>query len=197
MLVFVRASRYDAGTGQFTQQDPIGIAGGANVYGFAGGDPVNFSDPFGLCPKGEICRRYVFAHLSSTSVAKGGVVGAGTQIAETGNSGRSTGPHLHYEEGTVGKSGKYTADLSGDVSCPLADCSNVSSRPAGMRTTTVDGEAVTRAHNGTDYTTATGAAVFAPAGGDVVREGYQDKTSPRKGYGLRIVIDVVIPQPKP
>ena len=39
MLVFVRASRYDAGTGQFTQQDPIGIAGGANVYGFAGGDP--------------------------------------------------------------------------------------------------------------------------------------------------------------
>ncbi len=24
--------------------------GGANVYGFAGGDPVNFSDPFGLCP---------------------------------------------------------------------------------------------------------------------------------------------------
>ena len=32
-----------------TQQDPIGIAGGANVYGFAGGDPVNFADPFGLC----------------------------------------------------------------------------------------------------------------------------------------------------
>ncbi len=48
MLVFVRASRYDAGTGQFTQQDPIGIAGGANVYGFSGGDPVNLSDPFGL-----------------------------------------------------------------------------------------------------------------------------------------------------
>ena len=26
------------------------MAGGANAYGFAGGDPVNFSDPFGLCP---------------------------------------------------------------------------------------------------------------------------------------------------
>ena len=38
-----------------TQQDPIGIAGGANVYGFADGDPVNFLDPFGLCsgPNGE------------------------------------------------------------------------------------------------------------------------------------------------
>ena len=35
--------------GQFTQEDPIGLAGGLNLYGFAGGDPVNFSDPFGLC----------------------------------------------------------------------------------------------------------------------------------------------------
>jgi len=33
----------------FTQEDPIGLAGGLNLYGFAGGDPVNFSDPFGLC----------------------------------------------------------------------------------------------------------------------------------------------------
>lgn len=34
----------------FTQEDPIGLAGGLNLYGFANGDPVNFSDPFGLCP---------------------------------------------------------------------------------------------------------------------------------------------------
>ncbi len=26
------------------------MAGGLNLYGFASGDPVNFSDPFGLCP---------------------------------------------------------------------------------------------------------------------------------------------------
>ena len=49
--------RPDAGDGHqagrsrpFTQQDPIGLAGGANVYGFASGDPVNFADPFGLSP---------------------------------------------------------------------------------------------------------------------------------------------------
>src|SRR5689334_24017449 len=33
-----------------TQEDPLGLAGGLNLYGFANGDPVNFSDPFGLCP---------------------------------------------------------------------------------------------------------------------------------------------------
>ncbi|CAN5821292.1 hypothetical protein BH11GEM2_BH11GEM2_05720 [soil metagenome] len=41
---------YNPESGQFTQEDPIGLAGGMNLYGFAGGDPVNFSDPFGLCP---------------------------------------------------------------------------------------------------------------------------------------------------
>jgi hypothetical protein len=36
--------------GGFTQEDPIGLAGGMNSYGFAGGDRINFSDPFGLNP---------------------------------------------------------------------------------------------------------------------------------------------------
>ena len=33
-----------------TQEDPIGVAGGLNLYGYGAGDPVNNSDPFGLCP---------------------------------------------------------------------------------------------------------------------------------------------------
>lgn len=37
------------------QMDPIGLAGGLNLYGFAGGDPVNFSDPFGLCTPAPEC----------------------------------------------------------------------------------------------------------------------------------------------
>jgi uncharacterized protein RhaS with RHS repeats len=50
-------NQFGGETGSSTQQDPIGIAGGANVYGFAGGDPVNLSDPFGLCPPpGLICK---------------------------------------------------------------------------------------------------------------------------------------------
>ena len=50
-LLYRRNRYYDPVTGQFTQSDPIGLAGGLNVYGFAGVDPVNFSDPFGLCPE--------------------------------------------------------------------------------------------------------------------------------------------------
>lgn len=53
-LLYRRNRYYDPGSGQFTQMDPIGIAGGANVYGFAAGDPVNFVDPFGLSPCSDL-----------------------------------------------------------------------------------------------------------------------------------------------
>ncbi|HYW12266.1 MAG TPA: RHS repeat-associated core domain-containing protein, partial [Longimicrobium sp.] len=48
--MYMRNRYYDPQTGQFTQPDPIGLAGGMNVYGFAAGDPVGYWDPFGLCP---------------------------------------------------------------------------------------------------------------------------------------------------
>ncbi len=50
-LQYKRNRHYDPVTGQFTQSDPIGVDGGLNLYGFAGGDPLNFDDPFGLCPQ--------------------------------------------------------------------------------------------------------------------------------------------------
>jgi RHS repeat-associated protein len=50
---FYRRNRsYDPNTARFTQEDPIGLAGGMNLYGFASGDPANYSDPFGLCVDG-------------------------------------------------------------------------------------------------------------------------------------------------
>jgi RHS repeat-associated protein len=60
-LLYRRNRYYDPEAGTFTQGDPIGIAGGLNLYGYAGGDPINYSDPFGLseCEKipGEDERR--------------------------------------------------------------------------------------------------------------------------------------------
>ncbi len=53
---YERKHSYDCGTRRFTQTDPIGFGGGLNLYGFAGGDPVNYADPFGLklCLKGNV-----------------------------------------------------------------------------------------------------------------------------------------------
>jgi RHS repeat-associated protein len=46
---YYRRNRYyDANTGHFTQEDPIGLAGGANLYGYANGDPIGYHDPYGL-----------------------------------------------------------------------------------------------------------------------------------------------------
>lgn len=61
--------RSDPDSGRSTQQDPIGIAGGANVYGFANGDPINFSDPFGLCVKEDLNCRYLVKMLRGQSGA--------------------------------------------------------------------------------------------------------------------------------
>ena len=41
---------YDAGAGRFVTRDPIGYQGGINLYGFAGNNPVNESDPSGFNP---------------------------------------------------------------------------------------------------------------------------------------------------
>lgn len=48
-LSFYRNRYYDQNTGRWTQEDPIGIAGGVNLYQFAGNNPVAYTDPFGLC----------------------------------------------------------------------------------------------------------------------------------------------------
>ena len=39
---------YDASTGRFLTRDPIGYNGGVNLYGFAGNNPVNETDPSSL-----------------------------------------------------------------------------------------------------------------------------------------------------
>jgi RHS repeat-associated protein len=48
--MYMRNRYYDPATGQFTQTDPIGLAGGFNAHRFANGDPVSYSDPYGLAP---------------------------------------------------------------------------------------------------------------------------------------------------
>jgi len=48
-LYYMRARYYDADTGRFISEDPIGFEGGINLYAYCNSNPVNFVDPLGLC----------------------------------------------------------------------------------------------------------------------------------------------------
>jgi RHS repeat-associated protein len=46
-LYYLRARYYDPAIGRFIQEDPVGLAGGSNVYAYLGGDPTRARDPMG------------------------------------------------------------------------------------------------------------------------------------------------------
>ena len=47
-LIFTWFRAYDAESGRWLSADPIEEEGGINLYGYVGGDPVNYDDEFGL-----------------------------------------------------------------------------------------------------------------------------------------------------
>jgi len=47
-LYYNRARYYSPGLGRFISQDPIGFAGGMNLYGYVENDPTDLTDLFGL-----------------------------------------------------------------------------------------------------------------------------------------------------
>ena len=50
-LVHLGAREYDPQTGRWLTPDPIGFAGGPNLYGYVLADPVNYIDPLGHGPE--------------------------------------------------------------------------------------------------------------------------------------------------
>jgi RHS repeat-associated protein len=114
-LVFRRNRYYDQATGRFTQEDPIGLAGGLNLYGYAGGDPVNFSDPFGLCPDPENrwCKSFAYRFLRFVGVSEataekwGGILYGGARRIEPG-----TGMAVRGVAGAVGQAAAAQASAA-------------------------------------------------------------------------------------
>ncbi len=59
-----------------------------------------------------------YAHLSSMAVAKGTVVGQGQVIGRVGMTGRTSGPHLHFETRVTGKATDPEPYLAGARTIP-------------------------------------------------------------------------------
>jgi murein DD-endopeptidase MepM/ murein hydrolase activator NlpD len=73
---------------------PVGAAGRGCVT-FAGWDPGGFGNLVVIGHRMGMSSYY--AHLGSISVPSGRCVVAGNRIGTVGSTGRSTGPHLHFE----------------------------------------------------------------------------------------------------
>ncbi|MCD8118663.1 MAG: peptidoglycan DD-metalloendopeptidase family protein [Lachnospiraceae bacterium] len=79
----------------------FGVSVGTSVYASRGGTVIRASwySDFGNCVEiqhsdGSVTR---YAHLSEYAVSVGDVVSQGDLIAYSGNTGNTTGPHLHFE----------------------------------------------------------------------------------------------------
>lgn len=81
-LYYYRARYFDPVLKRFLSEDPIGVAGGLNLYGYVGGDPVNLIDPTG--------------NASTCYSAGPGCSGAGTGIVKTPPSGGCYSPIWAY-----------------------------------------------------------------------------------------------------
>jgi RHS repeat-associated protein len=98
-LMYRRNRYYDPKTGRFTQEDPIGLAGGLNTYGFADGDPVSYEDPYGLCVDGvsTIACLYAAFEVASTLYDIGDLAVTGYRYTR----GRVSGRELAVTAGGV------------------------------------------------------------------------------------------------
>lgn len=67
---------YDPVTGRWLSRDPIGEAGGVNLYAYVGGDPVNFTDPLGL----SACNQWSYGTLRHRKCLEAEAINAAQEL---------------------------------------------------------------------------------------------------------------------
>lgn len=92
-----------------TQGTPV-YAPFAGVVAYAGVDPSYGNYVRTYHPKLKIC--WFFAHLHELKVERGNSLVAGQLLGYTGNTGNSSGPHLHFEVRQMNDNGAYMPNVS-------------------------------------------------------------------------------------
>ncbi len=90
--------------GKYKTSVDIGTPVGTPVYASAGGKVIvsknsGYNGGYGVYVviQHDNGMQTIYAHLSSADISTGAKVSQGDLIGKTGNTGRSTGPHLHFE----------------------------------------------------------------------------------------------------
>jgi len=96
------------------------LAGGLNLYGYAGGDPINFSDPFGLTPACLAMPQFCLAGIVTAGkiLARIAVAAAGAYAAhELANEAATAGA----PERSIDDPGSLTGASAGEVEGAIPD----------------------------------------------------------------------------
>jgi RHS repeat-associated protein len=108
-LHYYKARMYSPLLGRFLQPDPIGTAGGMNIYGYVGGNPVNGTDPLGL-KQDEIPVTGRMAHQNAPVPGIATGLDAAFQMSGP-SSGNPNGPTSNGGAGTVTVTAKPTVSV--------------------------------------------------------------------------------------
>lgn len=117
-LYYFRNRYYDPQMRRWISEDPIGLAGGINLYAYVGNNPINYVDPWGLeeCSLEEANRGECAIDMTpiTATADRGGGVGTSPFSSNFGNRG--------FDTGAVGGNGGGGGSLGRQVVDRISAC---------------------------------------------------------------------------